>query len=187
MRLFAAIKPPADVTRELMRLQKGVSEARWSDLDKFHITLGFFGDVTDERAEALDQELARHGQAGFDLTVSGVGHFGHHEPHALWVGVEPSETLRNLHQHCRRAARRVQIDMEARKYKPHLTLAYLRAGTPLDHIIAFEKNWAEFKLPPFLVDEFFLFSSHTTQMKRGHQGPNIYRMEASYPLLGTRS
>ena len=179
MILFAAIKLPYRITRELTRHQKGVSGARWSDPEKLHITLGYFGQVNDERAEMLDEALARKPIPSFELSLRGAGHFGHAEPHAVWVGVEPSEALTRLHEHCKSCARKAGIVMEKRLYRPHVTLAYLRPHSPLDRIISFEKRLADFEAGPFLADEFFLFSSH-----RKTRGPNIYRPEASYPLIG---
>ncbi len=179
MRVFAAIKPPPSIIRKLVLLQKGVEDARWSDPDKLHITLGFFGDVANEKIEILDYELVQHGRTGFDVALSGAGHFGNKEPHAIWIGVDMSKDLRGLYKHCRRAARHAKIEMESRKFMPHVTLAYLKDGTPHAHIIAFEKRLAEFKLGPFLVDQFFLISSHQRK-----SGSNLYRVEASYPLLG---
>ncbi len=179
MRLFAAIKPPEPIIGKLGRLQKAVSGARWSPPEKLHITVGFFGDVDDDHAEILDMELARYKCAGFDLSLSGVGHFGEKTPHAIWAGLAPSPPLLDLHKHCRRAARAAKINMETRVFRPHITLAYLKPTAPLSRIIAFEKNGAGFQTPPFLVDRFYLLSSH-----RKKTGPNAYREEACYPLLG---
>ncbi len=179
MILFAAIKLPPYVTRQLTRYQKGVSGARWSDEEKLHITLGYFGEVDDDRAEVLDDELARRSFPGFEVTLAGGGHFGRAEPHAIWMGVEENPALTQLHQHCKSCARRAGITMEKRIYKPHVTLAYMKPFSPLDRIIAFEKRLADVRIENILIDEFFLFSSHRKQ-----RGPNLYRMEASYPLLG---
>ncbi len=163
----------------LERVQKGVSGARWSAPEKLHITVGYFDDVDDDHAELLDHELAKLRLAAFDLSLKGAGHFGSVEPHAIWVGVTPHPSLTRLNEHCKTAARRAGITMEKRKYIPHVTLAYLKAGAPLDRIIKFEQRLADFEAGPFLVDEFFLFSSW-----RKVNGPNTYRIEASYPLLG---
>lgn len=163
----------------LTRIQKGVSGAKWSAPDKLHITIGYFGDVDNDRAEDLDRELAKLRLTGFDLSLKGVNHFGSSEPHALWAGVSPHSSLMRLHEHCKTAARRAGLPMEKRKFTPHVTLAYLKKTASIDRIIRFEQRLAEFEAGPFMVDEFFLYSSW-----RKARGPNIYRMEASYPLLG---
>ena len=180
MILFAAIKLPPRLMQDIARVQRGVSGARWSAPEKLHITTAFFGEVDDDHAEALDYELARHPLPSFELELEGAGHFGNDEPHAIWLGVKDSLALTGLHKHCKSAARRAGVIMEKRNYKPHVTLAYMRAYAPLDRIIAFEKRLARFNCKPFLVDEFFMFSSH-----RKAKGANIYRVEASYPLLGS--
>ena len=179
MKLFTAIKLPPDLAEQISHIQRGVSGARWSTPDKLHITLAFFGEVDDDRAEVLDMELARQSFSSFDLSLGGAGHFGSHEPHAIWLGVNSSQPLMSLHKHTKHAARRAGIELEKRNYIPHVTLAYLARTTPLDRIINFEKRREDFNCKPFLVDEFFLMSSH-----RKAKGGNIYRMEASYPLLG---
>lgn len=179
MILFAAIKMQPRTIAALTRIQKGVSGARWSDAEKLHITTGYFGEIDDDRAEVLDYELARLRLSAFDLSLKGVGHFGSLEPHAIWAGVNDHPSLLRLHEHCKIAARRAGIQMEKRKYVPHVTLAYLKKTAPLERIIKFEQRLANFEAGPFLVDEFLLFSSW-----KKINGPNTYRLEASYPLLG---
>ncbi len=180
MILFAAVKPNQKTIRALLREQKGVSAARWSDPEKLHITTGYFGQVDDDLAEQLDVELARLSMPSFEVQLSGAGHFGKLEPHAIWAGVAPNPLLERLHAHCKQAARRCGIEMEKRKYIPHVTLAYMKPYPVLERIIAFEKRMANFAPPPFLVDELCLLSSH-----RKARGANLYRLEASYPLLGS--
>ncbi len=194
-RLFAAIRPPDDIVEDLLRLQIGLRDARWSGAEKFHITLGYFGDVTAEQAEILDGRLAEIAQSPFELSLSGVGHFGRSEPHAIWAGVSEhisecvskteseslTETgeLTRLHKSIRRAARDCKIEMERRDYRPHVTLAYLRGSPDVEAVARWEQAHNCFETNPFIVDSFHLYSSW-----RRPSGPNIYKVEASYPLLG---
>ena len=178
MKLFSALQLSPRLARQITDVQRGVSGARWSPPEKLHITTAYYGEVDDDRAETLDFELARHPLPSLTLQLEGAGHFGHLEPHAIWLGVKDNPGLTKLHQHCKNAARRAGITLEKRNYLPHVTLAYLKATTPLDRVIAFEKRLSRFNCAPFIVDEMILFSSH-----RKARGGNLYREEASYPMV----
>ena len=179
MRLFTALRPSSKTLRSFMRLQKGVSGARWSDADKLHITLAYYGEVSLEQAELLDEKLGDIRQPGFDVHYASVDHFGNDRPFNLHVGVELSETLERLHKACLRAGRATGLELERRDYRPHVTMAYIRGEPRIDRIVAWEKNHNGFKAGPDLMDEFILYSSLPKE-----RGGNIYRVEASYPLRG---
>lgn len=191
MRLFAAIPISERVSTDLVRLQKGVSGAKWVTRDKMHITVGFFGDVSDDFAEILDMELARRPLPAFELQLSGLGHFGTNPPISLWAGVKSVtnpvwdtesasdiDPLLRLHTYVKKCARAAKIEMERRTFRPHVTLAYLSPQTPIERIVAFKTAHARLKSARFLVDRFALYSSQSHKT-----GPNTYHMEAQYPLL----
>jgi len=177
--LFAAIGVPNGLMRDMERIQKGVSGARWRDPESFHITLAYFGEVNDDDAEELDRRLADRSFSSFDLRIKGVGHFGKAQPHQLWAGLEDETALAKLNAHCRSAARGAGIAMERRVFRTHLTLAYLAETVDIDRLIKFEQRHVKLTSKSWLVDEFQLWSSH-----RRKTGPNLYRVEATYPLLG---
>ena len=179
MILFAAIRPPSGVVRAVSRLQKGVPGARWHAPEKLHITVGYFGEVSEPVAEELDAELARRAMPSMELYLRGAGHFGKNEPHQLHLKVAPDAALTRLHQHCRRSAREVGLDMERRNFAPHLTLAYLKPFPDVAKIAEWERKHANTQIGPFLIDQFGLYSSHRTK-----RGPNRYDLEATYPLVG---
>ena len=179
MRLFSALRPSPKTLRTLSRLQKGVSGAKWSELDKLHITLAYYGEVSLEHAELLDEKLGDIRHPGFDLTYRSVGHFGHDRPFNLHVGVELSDALKQLHKACLRAGGLAGLELERRDYRPHVTMAYIRGQPRIDRIVAWEKNYNGFKSGPDLMDEFILYSSLPRE-----NGANIYRAEATYPLRG---
>ncbi len=178
MRLFSALRLHPDIVRDIERVQRGVAGARWVDASKLHITTGFYGDVSLEQAERLDDELAQIKQKSLTLQLEGSGHYGSAEPRAIWLGVARNAGLTALHDKCKAAARRAGLNMERRQYRPHVTLAYLK-HTPPDRVIAFETRTSRFNTKPFLVDEMELISSWPKQ----NGGMNTYAVEANYPFL----
>ena len=180
LRLFAALEIPDDVAERLLALMRGVPGAKWRARAHLHLTLRFFDEVREPVADDLDAALedVGRGTALFELQLRGAGFFGGADPHALWAGVAPNGALKALAADCERAARRCGLKAEARKFAPHVTLAYVNGAT-LDRVIAFEKRVALFQSRPWAADNFVLFSSH---VRKG--APSLYREEAVYPLLG---
>jgi len=180
LRLFAALDLPDEIADALPPLMRGVSGARWRPRENLQLTLRFFDDVPEPAASDLDAALEEIAlaTAPFDAQLKGVGFFGKEEPHALWADVAPNEPLRALAADCERAARRCGLKPEARKFMPHVTLAYL-AGSKLERVIAFEKRLALYESAVWTATGFVLFSS---QVRRN--APSLYREEASYEFLG---
>ncbi|HFB55577.1 MAG TPA: RNA 2',3'-cyclic phosphodiesterase [Hellea balneolensis] len=180
--LFAALKPPDHVLDKICARQKGVDGMRWSPRENLHITLGYFGPVSDDYAEILDRELALNPGDGFELALAGADTFGGSRPHTLWLGVKQNPALLALHRHVRAAARRSKIEMEARKYTPHLTLAYVTPATDRVALAHKVQRLQSYTSKRFFVDEFALYSSNPQKA-----GANIYIKEANYPLLRAKS
>lgn len=180
LRLFAALDIPDEIAQRVGPLMRGVPGARWRPRENLHVTLRFYGELSEDVAEDLDTELAQVAEkhAPFELRLKGAGFFGREQPGALWLGLQESEALRALAADCDRAARRLKIPAAEHKFTPHLTIAYL-AGTTLDRVIAFEKRLALYESEPWIADVFFLLSSHVRR-----NAPSLYSEEASYPLAG---
>ncbi len=177
--LFAAISLPDHIQNYISPLQTGIEGIRWQAPQKLHITLGYFGAQSEDMAEILDLELAKSPGPAFDIRLTAANVFGGERPHALWFGVQEWGGLTALNHHVRKAARRAKIDMESRKFTPHVTLAYINSGTDLADVSRFLQRHQTFTSRPFLVDEFSLFSSHRVKNAANH-----YIREANYPLTG---
>jgi RNA 2',3'-cyclic 3'-phosphodiesterase len=176
MRLFAGLEIPDGVAERLTPLMRGVPGAKWRPRENLHLTLCFYGDVAEPDARDLDSALEEVAQ-----TIAGS--FGKDAPHALWMGVAESTPLRQLAAGCERAGKRLGLKLEARKFTPHVTMAYLSgaplAGEGLERVLAFERRHGLYKSPGWTVPRFFLYSSFSRD-----NAPSIYRPEAEYPLLG---
>ena len=178
LRLFTALSIPEDVAETLARRQSGLPGARWRPVEALHVTLSFYGEMDERRADDLASELARVGGAPFEITLKGVGAFGDaHRSHTLWAGVEtPNEKLAVLAGRCKAAGQRAGVAMEARDYRPHVTLAYLKPQADPARIGAWITGHNLLHSPPIRIDRFGLYSSVLTG------DGSHYRLEREYPL-----
>ena len=178
MRLFAAISPPDRTRDALERLQEGLPENRRAPWENLHLTLAFFGEVDQHDAEDLDAALDRVRFFPFEVRLSGVGAFGGDRPRLIYAAVEPSPPLAALQRSVSEAARAAGVEVEARRYTPHITLARL-PGRPVDERLA---RWlagaAVFMDAPFEVEAFSLYLS------RLGRGAAHYEALADYPAAG---
>ena len=177
IRLFAAVELPPDVGEDLQAARTGLQGVRWRPAEALHLTLRFFGEVQERTAADLDAELARITSPPFELSLEGVGSFGEGEKaRVLWAGVADSEPLRQLAARCETAARRVGLEPEPRRYKPHSTLASLK-GADGQKTADWVGRHNLIRSPPFRVTWFGLWSSWPNP-----QGSR-YELEREYPLV----
>lgn len=177
VRLFTAVPIPFDVAETLARRQAGLPGARWRPLEALHVTLGFYGEMDERRADDLAAELSRIPAGPFEIELKGVGAFGDaHRSHTLWAGLEPSAPLSLLADRCKAAAGRAGIVVEPRQYRPHVTLAYLKPQTNPDRIGAWITGHNLLHSPPIRVDRFGLYVSTLTD------DGSVYELEREYPL-----
>lgn len=178
IRLFTALAVPDDVAETLKRRQSGLPGARWRSAEQLHVTLAFYGEIDERRADDLAAELQRAATGGpFEMALKGVGAFGDaHRSHTLWAGVEAGERLSILAGRCRAAGERAGVVMERRDYRPHVTLAYLRPHADPARVGAWITGPNLLHSPPIRVDRFGLYSSILT-----HDG-SVYALEREYLL-----
>ncbi|MFW6027713.1 MAG: RNA 2',3'-cyclic phosphodiesterase [bacterium] len=157
MRLFAAIEIPDDILARLAALQNGVPGARWVPEENIHLTLAFFGELQPPEADDLDGLLSGIAVRPFNLHLESVGLFGS-PPRTLWAGVSRSEPLVRLADKVVTAADRAGIEIDRRKFAPHVTLARLK-DAPQKAVRRFLASHGDFRTEPFTVTRFALFSS----------------------------
>lgn len=178
IRLFAALALPFDIAEALAARQTGLMGARWRPREAFHITLRFFGEMPEDRAEDLDIELSRIRSPAPRLALEGLGAFGEgSDIRAVWAGVKPDAALESLARRCESAARRAGLKADTRAYRPHVTLAYLRRGDPAA-VAAWIADNTPLVSADFGVDAFGLYSS------AGGDSGARYQLERRYGFVG---
>ena len=177
IRCFLAIAIPEAVADEIDDIQDGLRGANWVPAENLHLTLVFLGDQDRHALADLDAQLSALSAPGFELTLTGLGSFGGREPRLVFANVSDSESLRRLQAKTEGAARDSGIEVENRRYTPHVTLARWRRGEVRAEA---RRDYVEarnlFRSSPFRVEAFHLYRSELSRY-----GPS-YEIMASYPL-----
>jgi RNA 2',3'-cyclic 3'-phosphodiesterase len=137
LRVFFAVELPdvlrARVAERITFLRSRFAQVRasWERPEKLHVTLKFIGEIEPGRVEDLKRagERAVEGTGPFDLSVEGAGSFPPRgNPRVLWLGIRDDSGRLAFMQHALEAAcADTGFAREQRAFKPHLTLARLRA------------------------------------------------------------
>ena len=126
-RLFTGLELPDDLGLSLSFLRGGLPGAKWIDVENYHVTLRFIGDIADPTAEEIAHELRRIRRARFELRIDGITAFGGRQPHSLIARVTPTPALVDLQAEHERICQRLGLAAEPRKFLPHVTIARCKA------------------------------------------------------------
>jgi 2'-5' RNA ligase len=178
-RLFTALEIPRNAAMSLSLLRGGLPGARWIDVENYHITLRFIGDVDGRTADEIVERLDRIDRPEFQLRLEGIGSFGSKKPHAVWAGVSPSPEMYALQGEIERICQRIGLPPDPRKFTPHVTLARLKSSR-LDDVAHYLTGRGNFHTSTFTVSRFVLLSS------RESVGGGPYLTEEAFPLHEVR-
>jgi 2'-5' RNA ligase len=149
MRLFIAVTPPQDALAELDAAVAGLRAdwpgLRWAGLEKWHLTLAFLGEVSDDRLAALTERLER-ATGRYRVLSLRIGRGGAFpspvKARVLCAHIDGEAQalteLGRLAASVAAAARRAGAPPpdEGRRYRPHLTLARSKRPANLGPLVA---------------------------------------------------
>ncbi len=174
-RLFVALEVPRNAAMSLSLLRGGLPGARWIDVENFHITLRFIGDIDGRTADEVVDRLDRIERPEFQLALSGMGSFGSKKPHSVIAGVTQAPEMYALQAEIERLCQRLGLPADPRKFTPHVTLARLRNARPED-VAHYLTGRGNFHTNAFTVNRFVLMSSKESV------GGGPYVTEEAFPL-----
>lgn len=176
-RLFLGVDLPDAIDFDIQIMAGGVPGARWQTPEQLHLTLHFLGELDGGTTRRLEAALTQLEAPAFTARLRGAGVFPLRGGPArtLWLGVDPVDPFRLLHDRSARILDELGVDREHRKFVPHVTAARLRNADErrLAEWVAHHSLYAS---PEFEVREVLLYSSVLSQ-----SGAK-YRVEAAYPL-----
>lgn len=178
-RLFSAIVPPRPAVARLASLVDAARERypdlRWEPEQRWHVTLGFFGDSDDSRRRERWLHSRAAGLAAPRLRLAGSGSFRG----VLWVGVRPaSESDARAFVRLARAC-----GAGRRGFRAHLTLARWKGRRVPDGVV---EIFAEGEGPWFTPRAVSLVRSDLSVSEAENPGPR-YTEVARVPLAGGRT
>ena len=177
-RLFVALQLPDGIRASVARLCQGLPDARWTPDDSLHLTLRFIGEVDMPCFQEIGEMLASITAPPFDLALRGIGQFPPRGPlRHLWAGVEAGEELARLRRRIDHVVREAGIELERRRFVPHVTLARFRQPPPVERMASWLARRNLFRTESFPVDSFTLFSS------RLRPEGSLYTIEAEYDFV----
>ena len=128
MRLFTAVVPPADVLEAVVAVHHVVGIERWERQP--HITLRYFGEVSDDDVSGLSEALHEVEFGPFALTPTNIATFGNDTPDVVWIGFEQSPALEALHHKISVASARFIGTSDRLSFVPHMTIARTTGAGP---------------------------------------------------------
>ncbi|AHM75688.1 RNA 2',3'-cyclic phosphodiesterase [Yersinia hibernica] len=172
-RLFFALDLPDTVQQNIVQWRAAhfpPDAGRPIAAANLHLTLAFLGEVSQAKAQILQQQAGRISQSGFHVTLDDMGHWPNSG--VIWLGCKnPARGLLQLAQLLRSQAARSGCYQTPLPFHPHVTL--FRAAIRPVAIPA--KTTSE----SFRVDHFSLYESVFAR------GRTRYNIVQSWPLTST--
>jgi len=147
------------------RLQESSPRASWTKPSSWHLTLKFFERVSAEEARGFAREVApiAAGVVPGEMSAGGATIFPARGPaRVLGIGFTPTPALEEVSRLAREAeelARRLGLQQEKRPFRPHVTLARLRAPWPPDKVDAFRREVEAWMFPGWHARSCVLYES----------------------------
>ena len=167
IRAFLAIDVPdiyrAGLAAVQEALKKSGADVRWVTPANIHLTLKFFGEITDAQVEAVAAAAGAVAAATPVLTLQAqsLGTFpGPQNPRVIWVGLGgQTERLAILAQQLENAFVPLGFPAEKRPFTPHLTLGRVRSSRGREGLALRLQTLALPDFPPYPVSRLVIYQS----------------------------
>ncbi|HJR66479.1 MAG TPA: RNA 2',3'-cyclic phosphodiesterase [Gemmatimonadaceae bacterium] len=143
VRLFIAINLPESERQAIHEstalLRAAAKSVTWVAPDCIHLTMKFLGEQQADDVPKVRDALAEVGRRfqPLRLDVGGVGAFPHlRAPRIFWMGIGADPKLELLHHDLEVACEALGHEVEARAFRPHITLGRLKRDVSVEDLAA---------------------------------------------------
>jgi len=185
MRVFLAVdldaKVKSGIASMIERLKGSNGALKWVKPENIHVTLYFFGEVTEKDCISLQQLLKKALKAihPFTISVKGVAGFPSLlRPRVLWVGIDnPTKELETIYSLVSRHLQEstIGISRDTKGYTPHVTVARIK-GPFNRYILRKLEDYREHTFGCFQVNNVVLYQSILQRQGPLYEPLKIYEL-----------
>ncbi|HAJ26065.1 MAG TPA: RNA 2',3'-cyclic phosphodiesterase [Syntrophus sp. (in: bacteria)] len=189
IRSFLAIDPPGGVLENIQAMQNRLKRniqgvIRWVRPEGIHLTLKFFGDISEQDVADISEVIARRTNAipPFALEVGGLGAFPDAiRPRIIWLGITGHlEQLLSLQKDLEEGFFSLGFPKDDRTFRAHLTMGRVKVPKGIIGLDTAVDAGGKLTAGTFTVGEVALFQSSLSP-----QGATYTRL-AVFPLRGDK-
>ncbi len=162
MRCFLAFEIPADVKGCLSRASRSMAKTlpgvRWVKPEGQHITIHFFGEISEAKAEEIKDVLRACGPYDHVVTsLKAVDAFPDKRRPRVIVATldEGVDIIRSIYHDIENRLAALGYEKEKRGYAPHITFGRMKMPAPI-----LERDIVRLECPRFTIDRIVLFKSN---------------------------
>jgi 2'-5' RNA ligase len=142
---------PENVIEKIIRLRDTIctdEKIKWEPREKYHVTIKFIGDVSNEMVEKISDELLLLNQyPGIKCSFNKFGFFSRdNKPAILWAGIKADVGLFKIIKDLNEKLNKFSIPIENRKFNPHITILRIK-NDPGNNFV---NNFKNFTFDPIL-------------------------------------
>lgn len=167
MRLFTAIPIPQNVKDKIQEVTKGRLPVSYVNTENAHITLNFFGEISEDKTELIKNKLPEilKGEHKIKIHFEKVQKFRNQ----IHIAIVKTPELMSLHTILDEGFRHLGFQFQNREYYPHIKLMNLH----MDNVMFRERKIENFPQDEiaqvsFVADEIILFESRLHQAFAEH-------------------
>ncbi|MDE1868521.1 MAG: RNA 2',3'-cyclic phosphodiesterase [Candidatus Micrarchaeota archaeon] len=177
IRAFIAIELSADIRAKLSSVSGELSGRGVTCVaqDNIHITLLFLGDVREQTLEAIKERLGKIRAKSFDISIEGIGAFGHKGPEVVFACVgDGLAEIKAIYSDIAHSISDLGFAAEEREFTPHATIARVRSGSAAEKAREFATAHGK--------DRFGVFTCSSIALKSSAIGEGVPKYTTLYSL-----
>lgn len=177
MRLFLAIelsdKIKKEIDNQLSEIKKAYPQFQWAPSNNYHITVYFFGEISDHKKIINKLEQVLYDKKSFYFYSTSVDLFIHHKI-TIHLDFRREKKIEKINERIKES---FQISDSFKKYVPHLTLARCRVPSKQQYFVLKKRLAKVIVDVSFKINKLVLFESILDG------GQSVYKKIHTFKLL----